>query len=110
MFLFSLFGPHPFALSLSLSLSLVIFFLPSFLFLISVSGSCFFLFVLFDFLFQDVTFLLFGLLVVLFCFESSCWISFCFASCFLFVVVFFCFCCFAILFCLIFGNLSKTSL
>ena len=105
------FGPPLFALSLSfsLSLSLSCSFLSSFL---SVShfaiSLLFFLFVLFAFLFQDVTFLLFVLLVVLFCFESSCWISFCFASCFL-LLLFFCFCCFAICF-LIFGNISKTSL
>ena len=39
------------------------------------------------------------LLLVLFCFESSRWISFCFASCFLVVVVVVCCCssCFAIL-------------
>ena len=41
------------------------------------------------------------------CFESSCLISFCFASCFL-VVVFFLF--LFVWYCVIFGYLSKTSL
>ena len=99
-FLFSLFWASPFFPFLFLCLYVVIFVLPSFLFFISVSGSClFFLFCLV--LGSRCYFVVIFLLVVLFCFESSCLISVCFASCFLVFV--------ALIFynLLIFGYLSK---
>ena len=76
--------------SLSLSLSLPCYFLASFLSVfIFASGSCFFFFLVCLFFVSRCYFVFFFcLLVVLFCFESSCWICFCFASCFLVVVVF----------------------
>ena len=90
------------------TLSRSCYFLSSFLpVFICFSGSCFF----FSFcllLGSRCYFVFLFLLVVLFCFESSCLISFCFASCFLVVV--FCFCCFGICNFWIFGYLSKTSL
>ena len=87
-FSLAFFGPPPF-LSLSLSLSLSCYFLSSFLpVFASVSGSCFF-FLFCLLLGSRCYFVVSFLLVVLFCFESSCLISFCFAPCFLVVV--FCF-------------------
>ena len=108
MFLFSLFLASPFSLSLSLSLSLsiyiyiyiylslsLLYFLSSFLFLISISGSCF-LFCFVCFLFQDVILFLFFCLLSSFVLNQNI-ISFTFASCFFVVVVFvFCFCCFGV--------------
>ena len=94
-FSLALFGASPFFPFLSLCLSLVIFFLPSFLFFISLFGSVFFF--LFGLLLGSRCYVVFlFLLVVFFCFESSCLIYFCFVSCFLLLVVFV-FCCFHIL-------------
>ena len=89
-FSLALFGPpplSPFSFFVSLYSSLFSSFLP----FISVSASCFFfLFVFASCLVQDFILLSFlFLLLVLFCFESSCLISCCLASCFLVVVVFF---------------------
>ena len=98
-FSFALFGPPPFfSLSLSLSLSLSCYFLSSILpvFFISLSGSLFLF--LFGLLLGSRCYVVFlFLLVVFFCFESSCLIYFCFVSCFLLLVVLG-FCCFPILY------------
>ena len=95
-FSFALFGPPPFfPFSFFVSLLLFSFFLPS-CFFISLSGS-FFLF-LFGLLLGSRCYVVFlFLLVVFFCFESSCLIYFCFVSCVLLLVVFG-FCCFPILY------------
>ena len=109
LFLFSLVWASPF-FSLSLSLSLSCYFLSSFLpvFFISLSGSFFFF--LFGLLLGSRCYVVFlFLLVVFFCFESSCLIYFCFVSCFLILLVFG-FCCFHILYFLSFGYLSKKHL
>ena len=97
MFLFSLVWASPFfPFSFFVSLSLVMFFLPSLLFFISLSGS--FIFFLFGLLLGSRCYVVFPfLLVVFFCFESSCLIYFCFVSCFILLVVFG-FCCFHILY------------
>ena len=101
----------PFSLSLSLSL-LLFFLLPSFLFFIFVSGSCF-LFLLFASLLQDVLLFLF---VFFFCF-LSCFVlnhhvGFMFALHLVFwllLSLFFLLCYFVVFFWIL-GNLSKTSL
>ena len=95
-FSLALFGPppfFPFSFFVSLSLSLVLFscFLPVFHF-------CFWFLLYLSVLFfvSRCYFVFVFLLVVLLCFESSCLISCCFASCFLLLVVLG-FCCFHIL-------------
>ena len=104
LFLFSLFWASPFFPFLFLCISLVLLFLPSFLFFISVSGSCF-SFCVSLLLGSRFYFVFPFLIVVLFCFVSSCLIYFCFVSCF-FVVVFFVLV--AFIFCIFyFGYLSK---
>ena len=109
-FSFAFFGLPPFhflfiCLSLSLSLSLsLLFFLPSFLFLMSVSGSCFLF--LFCLLFVSrCYFVLFFCLLSCFVLNHII-IDVSFASCVLLVV--FCFCCFGVLLVLSFGYLSKS--
>ena len=107
LFLFSLVWASPFfpflflclslslslSLCLSLSLSLSCFFLASFLFSLLILV----LALSFSFVFVSRCYFVFVfLLVVLLCFESSCLISCCFASCFLILVVLG-FCCFHIL-------------
>ena len=86
-FSLALFGPPPFLpFSFFVSLLLFSFFLPS-CFFISLSGSFFFF--LFGLLLGSRCYVVFlFLLVVFFCFESSCLIYFCFVSCFLLLVVF----------------------
>ena len=104
LLLFSLcLGLPLFSLSLSLSLSCSFFscFLPVFHF-------CFWFLLYLSVLFfvSRCYFVFVFLLVVLLCFESSCLISCCFASCFLLLVVFG-FCCFHILLFVDFNYLSK---
>ena len=74
LFLFSLFGASPlnflFSFFVSLSLSLVIFFFLPSCFSFSLSGSCFFPFVVFAFFVSRCSVVFVVLLVVLCCFES----------------------------------------
>ena len=104
-FSLAFFGPPPFSVSRSLSLSCS--FLSSF---VPVFHFCFWFLLLLSvyllFLSSCSFVFIFFLLVVLFCFESYDLICFCFASCFLVVVVLF----FLLWYFLIFGNQSKTSL
>ena len=92
---------------LFLCLSLVIFFLPSFLFLISVSGSCFFLFSL---SFQAVLQFLMVFFCLLSCFGLNHNLRFVLAlHLVLLLLLFFVFVAFISRYFLIFGNLSKHS-
>ena len=95
LFLFSLFGASPlfFPFSFFVSLLFFSFFLPS-CFLFSLCGSCFFLFVVFAFLFQDV--LLFLFFCLLSCVVLNHNISFLFALHLVFWLLLL-FCSFAIL-------------
>ena len=92
-FSLALFGPPPFfPFSFFVSLLLFSFFLPVF-----HLSFWLFIFLFFGLLLGSRCYVVFlFLLVVFFCFESSCLIYFCFVSCFLILVVFG-FCCFHIL-------------
>ena len=103
---FSLFGGIPLFHFLFICLSLVIFFLPCFLFLMSISGSwCLLLFCL---LFVARRF--FFSLVVLFVLNHNLRFHFVLHLILFLLLFLFCFCCFHIFCFLIIGYLSETSL
>ena len=109
LFLFGLFWASPvFPFSFS---SLLCYFFLSFLFLISVSGFCFFIFFFVLFVFVSSCSFVFAFsFVVLFCLNHN--ILFLLFVCifFLLLLLFFVFLVWAFCYFLIFGNLSKTSL
>ena len=87
-FSLALFGPPSFfTFSFFVSLVLFSFFLPSFLFLMSVSGSCFLFLILFAFCFKMLFFVLF-LFCACFVLNHNIYI------CLLFCILFSCCCCF----------------